>query len=113
MVHAALRHTDLRVLRGVLGISQEMLARVLDVSSRSVERWEAGAVPTDQRVLRLIDRIDEVATRGLEVYGDGLATYMRMPRRALGGRSPAAALVAGEFDGVMGLLAQAAEAQFA
>lgn len=113
MVHAELRPTDLRVLRERLGISQEMLARVLDVSSRSVERWEAGAAPTDQRVSRLVDRIDEIAALGIEVYGSGLATFMRMPRRALGGRSPAAALVAGDLDGVMGLLAQAAEAQFA
>lgn len=113
MVQAELHPTDLRGLRERLGISQEMLARVLDVSSRSVERWEAGASPTDQRVLRLIDRIDEIATLGGEIYGTGLATYMRMPRRALGGRSPAAALAAGDLDGVMGLLAQAAEAQFA
>ena len=113
MLHTDLGPRDVRALRDRLGLSQEMLARVLDVSSRTVERWEAGASPADHRVVLLLARIDEVATLGTEVYGTGLAQFMRMPRRALGGRTPTAALAAGDLDGVMSLLAQAAEGQWA
>lgn len=35
-------HPDLRRLRADLGFSQEALARALDVSARTVERWERG-----------------------------------------------------------------------
>jgi len=113
MLHADLRPTDLRALRDRLGLSQERLARVLDVSSRSVERWEAGTLPSDRRVIQLLDRLDEIATLGTEVYGADLARFMRLPRRALGGRTAAGALVAGDIDEVLGLLARTAEGQLA
>ncbi|MFN8623016.1 MAG: hypothetical protein U0869_19935 [Chloroflexota bacterium] len=32
---------EVREIRGRLGLSQESFSRILDVSARSVERWEA------------------------------------------------------------------------
>jgi len=104
---------DLRRLRATLGLSQEGLARVLDVSGRTVERWEAGAGPGSEATLRLLDQLDEIAALGREVFGAELPRFMSTPRRSLGHRSPAAALMRGELGDVLAVLAQAAEGQWA
>ncbi len=107
------RQRDLRRLRASLGLSQEGLARALDVSGRTVERWEAGTVPASEATLRVLDQLDEIAVLGREVYGDDLPRFMNTPRRSLGWRSPASALMRGEIRDVLGVLAQAAEGQWA
>lgn len=38
---AEVRSPDIRTLRARLGLSQELFSRVLYVSARSAERWEA------------------------------------------------------------------------
>jgi transcriptional regulator with XRE-family HTH domain len=106
------RHRDLRQLRASLGLSQEGLARILDVAGRTVERWEAGFVPSSAAALRLLDQLDEIAALGREVYGDDLRRFMATPRRSLGLRTPTAALMRGEIGEVLSVLAQAAEGQW-
>jgi transcriptional regulator with XRE-family HTH domain len=103
---------DLRRLRASLGLSQEGLARILDVSGRTVERWEAGGGPGSEAALRTLDQLDEIAALGREVYGDDLPRFMSTPRRSLGHRSPAAALMRGDIRDVLAVLAQAAEGQW-
>ncbi|MDQ3552975.1 MAG: helix-turn-helix transcriptional regulator [Chloroflexota bacterium] len=107
-----LRHTDLRALRADLGFSQEALARALDVSARTVERWEGGAGPGAPEMLRRVDQLAELATLGREVYGVGLARFMTTPRRSLGHRTPAASVIRGDIEEVMGILTQAYEGQW-
>jgi DNA-binding transcriptional regulator YiaG len=43
---AEVRAPEIKTLRHGLGLSQESLSRVLDVSARSVERWEAKGAPS-------------------------------------------------------------------
>ncbi len=103
---------SLRELRGALGLSQESLARVLDVSARTVERWEAGTGTDNPQILRRLDALDEVVSLGREVYGDELDRFMSTPRRSLGQRTPIETLMRGEVDLVLGVLAQALEGQW-
>ncbi len=106
------RNEDLRRLRTSLGLSQEGLARILGVAGRTVERWEAGGGPGSEAALRVLGQLDEIAVLGREVHGPDLTRFMSTPRRSLGGRSPVAALMRGEFREVLGVLAQAAEGQW-
>lgn len=105
--------SSLRELRGTLGLSQESLARVLGVSARTVERWEAGARTENPGILRRLDALTNVATLGREVYGDELDRFMSTPRQSLGQRTPIETLVRGDVDLVLGVLAQALEGQWA
>ncbi len=108
-----LQSTNVRGLRLALGLSQESLARVLDVSARSVERWERGSQSRDVEVRRRLDELDEIAMLGREAYGEGLARFMSTPRRGLGQRTPAETLARGDRHEVLGLLAKIVEGQWA
>ncbi len=113
MLRTELHVTDLGRLRGRLGLSQEMLARALEVSGRSVERWESGSSLSDPRVLRVLDRLKEIARLGEEVYGDALPTFMRTPRRSLDGRTPIQALARGDIEPLFITLVRASEGSWA
>src|SRR5664280_1878577 len=98
-----LSRPNLRGLRSALGFSRESIARVLDVSTRTVERWEGGAnTENAHAIVRL----------GHEIYGDDLARFMATPRQSLGNRTPAATLVRGDLDDVLDVLSQAYEGQW-
>ena len=114
MVQATLQPIPIAALRQRFGWSQETLARVLGVSSRSVERWEsAGRGPSDTDLLRTLDALEEVATLATEVYGDQVPRFLARPTRALGGRTPTERLIVGDREAVLGVLATAAEGAFA
>jgi transcriptional regulator with XRE-family HTH domain len=106
------RHPDLRGLRSALGFSRESIARVLDVSTRTVERWEGGANTENTRALLRLDELREIVRLGQEIYGDDLARFMATPRRSLGNRTPAAVLVRGDLDDILDILSQAYEGQW-
>jgi transcriptional regulator with XRE-family HTH domain len=106
------RRPDLRGLRSALGFSRESIARVLDVSTRTVERWEGGANTENTRALLRLDELREIVRLGQEIYGDDLARFMATPRRSLGNRTPAAVLVRGDLDDILDILSQAYEGQW-
>jgi transcriptional regulator with XRE-family HTH domain len=100
----------IRGLRSRLGLSQESFSRALDVSARSVERWEAkGARVEDAELVRRVSLLDEIARLANEVYGSDLSTFMRTPRRSLEMRTPKEAIVRGDLDAVREVLIQALE----
>lgn len=97
--------TGLRDLREQLGLSQESLSRALDVSARSVERWEAaGATSASPDVARRVALVAEIAALADEAYGDGVATFMVTPRRSLGMRTPREAVTRGDLEAVREVL---------
>ncbi len=106
-----LSRTNLRSLRSALGFSRESVARVLDVSTRTVERWEGGANTENARALLRLDELAEIVRLGQEIYGDDLARFMATPRQSLGNRTPAAVMVRGDLDDVLDVLSQAYEGQ--
>lgn len=80
---------EVRELREALGLSQEALAQLLGVSTRTVSRWECGtselhplAVKELRRWLRVLDRLKEVVKPSV------LPRWFNQSNEALGGRSP-------------------------
>ena len=105
---------QIKTLRQGLGLSQESLSRVLDVSARSVERWEAKGAPsvsggTQRRLVLLL----EIVGLARETYGDGVVAFMATPRRSLGMRTPREALIHGDLDAVRELLVNELEGHWA
>lgn len=97
--------TGLRDIREQLGLSQESMSRALDVSARSVERWEAtGATSASPEVARRVALVAEIATLADEAYGDDVATFMATPRRSLAMRTPREAVTRGDLEAVREVL---------
>lgn len=102
---AEVRAPEIRTARDRLGLSRELLSRVLDVSTRSVERWEArgsAAVSADTR--RRLATVAEIGDLAREVYGDEVAAFMSTPRRSLAMRTPREAMVHGDLEAVRQVL---------
>jgi transcriptional regulator with XRE-family HTH domain len=107
-----LSRPNLRGLRSALGFSRESIARVLDVSTRTVERWEGGTNTQNADALLRLGELGEIVRLGQEIYGTDLARFMATPRLSLGNRTPAAALVRGDLEDVLDILSQAYEGQW-
>lgn len=96
-----------RRIREALGISRERMARLLDVSAKTVERWEARAEPPANRHLReQIHRLNEIVELGLIVYTPpGFAAFMATPMPVFGGRTALQLIEMGESARVVEELA--------
>jgi uncharacterized protein (DUF2384 family) len=90
------------------------MSRVLDVSTRTVERWEArGSASESAETQRRLATVSEIAELAREVYGDDVAAFMSTPRRSLAMKTPREALMRGDLDGVRQLLINALEGHWA
>jgi len=81
----------------LLGISQEALGRVLNVSSRTVHRWLKGSHPKRNRELERLLGIVALLERTLPTT-DAIHTYLYHPNPSLAGDRPIDALTSGDFD---------------
>ncbi len=70
-----------RRLRERLGVSRERMGRLLDVSAKTVDRWEAkDTIPESLRLRRRLAMIDEIIDLGLLVYTEeGFREFMTTP----------------------------------
>ena len=94
-------------VRQALGLSRERMGRVLDVSAKTVERWEGhgGSVPDPVRRAAL-ERVQAVIDLARTVYGDdGFRAFLTTPQRRFDGRSPQRLLESGDVDRLLGALA--------
>jgi transcriptional regulator with XRE-family HTH domain len=108
------RSPDIRTLRARLGLSQELFSRVLDVSARSIERWEARATTAvADDVSRRLAATSEILSLAAEVYGDDVASFMSTPRRSLRMRTPRDAMIHGDLEAVRHILVNALEGHWA
>ena len=96
-------------LRRDLSLSRERMARLVDVSTKTVERWEqrqflpAGA---SSRIQAQIAQIQEVRDLGLAVYtAEGLRQFLKTPLPAFDGRTPLQMIEYGRADAVIAALA--------
>ena len=111
---AEVRAPDIRTIRGGLGLSQESFSRVLDVSARSVERWESqGASRMDADTARRLELTREILSLASEVYGIEVVTFMTTPRRSLDLRTPREAMIHGDLEQVRQLLIDGLEGHWA
>jgi uncharacterized protein (DUF2384 family) len=78
-------------IRHDLGLSRERMARLVDVSAKTVERWEGqhGLSPgTSARVRTRFGEIQTVRDLGLSVYTrEGFQAFLKTPLPIFGGRS--------------------------
>ncbi len=96
---------EIRETRAELGLSQELFSRALDVSARSVERWEARtSVNLDADTWRRLTAIREVLALAAEVYAGQAATFLATPRRSLSMRTPREAMIRGDIEAVREIL---------
>ncbi len=106
---------NLHAVRVALGLSQERMARVMGVSAKTIERWEASDEPPASPVaLGRLRSLREIVDLGRLVYTTrGFELFLKTPLREFGGRAAITLLELGEFDRVLGALARDYEGQWA
>ena len=94
-------------LRHDLNLSRERMARLVDVSSKTVERWEVRQVlPTNPRVRGQLAQIQEMRDLGLSVYTpEGFREFLRTPLPIFGGKTALQTIEQGGIDDVIAALA--------
>src|SRR5579859_4563935 len=102
-----------RRIRDALGMSRERMARALDVSARTVERWEAGGeLPVNRTGRQQLLVLQQIVDLGAIVYGpDTFRRFLTLPMGLFGGRTPAQLIERGEADRVYSALAADYEGQ--
>lgn len=98
---------DLMKIRTDMGLSREKMARIVDVSSKTIERWEKGETfPTSRRVNQLYREMREMVELGLMVFTvEGFKWLITQPVPALDDRTPYEMLELGDVESVTGFLA--------
>jgi transcriptional regulator with XRE-family HTH domain len=97
----------LRDLRDAFRLSRERLARLLGVSTKTVERWEAKPTRPARDDIRLrMAQLREIADLGAAVYTrEGLADFLDAPLAEFDGRTALQLIERGEADRVLAALA--------
>jgi len=96
-----------RRLREDLGLSRERMARLLDVSAKTIERWEARPEPPANRAARKrLAQLREIVFLGLIVYTpEGFHRFLTTPMPAFDGRTGLQLIENDEGEEVIGALA--------
>jgi DNA-binding XRE family transcriptional regulator len=94
-------------LRRDLDLSRERMARLFDVSAKTIERWERSqSLPSSRRVMIQLAQLKEMRDLGLMVYTpEGFRLFMRSPLPDLGGQTPLQMIEQGKIEEVIGALA--------
>lgn len=96
-------------LRRDLSLSRERMARLVDVSAKTVERWEhRQGLPAraSARLRSQLAQIQEVRDLGLRVYTpEGFRQFLKTPLPAFDGRTPLQMIEQGRADAVISALA--------
>ena len=94
-------------LRHDLNLSRERMARLIDVSAKTVERWEQQqSLPSNPRVRGQLAKIQAVRDLGLAIYSpEGFQLFLRTPLPIFDGRTPLQMIEQGEIDHVLDALA--------
>jgi DNA-binding XRE family transcriptional regulator len=96
-------------LRRDLGLSRERMARLVDVSAKTIERWEhQQGLPlgTSARVRQQVAQIQEIRDLGLIVYTpEGFQLFMKTPFPEFEGKTALQMIEQGRADAVLSALA--------
>jgi DNA-binding XRE family transcriptional regulator len=90
-------------IRARLALSRERMARLMDVSAKTIERWEARADPPSGRMAQQrLAQLREIVDLGLTVYTpEGLYAFLRTPLPAFDGRSALQLIELGDAERVI------------
>jgi DNA-binding XRE family transcriptional regulator len=96
-----------RDLRANLRLSRERMARLLNVSSKTIERWEAQVnPPTPTSAAQRLALLDEIVQLGLIVFTpDGFVQFVRTPLPAFDNRTALGLVESGQGEQVLRVLA--------
>lgn len=96
-----------RDLRDVFRLSRERLARLLGVSAKTVERWEARPTrPARDDIRMRMGQLRDIAELGSAVYTrEGLADFLDTPLAEWGGLTALQLIERGEAHRVLASLA--------
>lgn len=97
----------LRQLRDDLGLSRERMARLLDVSAKTVERWETlQRLPASARQRQDLAHISEIVMLGRAVYSaDGFLRFLNVAFPVFGGNTALQMMERGHMGEVLAALA--------
>lgn len=99
----------LHELRRDLSLSRERMAHLVDVSAKTVERWERQqALPprASSRIRIQLAQIQEIRDLGLCVYTpEGFRQFLRTPLPVFDGRTPLQTIEQGKAEDVLAALA--------
>lgn len=99
---------EIGAMRSLLAISREQFGRMLDVSAKTVERWEARHARRAQVTVSgvRLTQLAEIIALGRTIYtDDGLREFLRTPMAEFAHRTPAQMIQAGEAAKVIAMLA--------
>jgi len=87
------------------------MARLLDVSAKSIERWEErDALPASVLLRQRLAEVQEIATLAHMVFeADAIRGFFATPLPALAGHTPLQAIANGDGSRVLSMLAAAYE----
>lgn len=106
MVATVGRSLNTLAIRQSLSLSQEKLASVLKVSTKTVSRWERSQSQPDGQELQRLAKLEEIRALGLMVYSiEGLKLFLATPLPLFGGHSAGDLIYLGDFDPVIAALA--------
>ncbi|MBI5528689.1 MAG: transcriptional regulator [Deltaproteobacteria bacterium] len=90
-----------------LPISTERMGDLFRVSSKTVQRWKEGKFsPSHDDVLERLSRVIEVVELGRKVFTpDGLEEFVTTPLPAFGHKTAIQLMAEGDYDKVLGALA--------
>ena len=96
-----------RKIRQELRVSRERMGRLLDVSAKTIERWEERDVPPTSRLRKeRLARVQEIARLGLAVYTpEGLRQFLTTPLPVFDGHAALQLIELGQEDRVLAALA--------
>ncbi len=93
-------------LRRDLQLSRERMGRLIDVSAKSIQRWEEqGKLPASVRVRRHLAEIAEIVELGLMVYtADGFHEFLLTPLPTFNNRTALQEIEQGRAENVIAAL---------
>jgi DNA-binding transcriptional regulator YiaG len=105
------RSLNIARLRTTLGISRERMGRLLDVSARTIQRWEdTDQLPSNRWVRAVLVDLDRILALGEEVFTpEGLQIVMTKPQPAFDGKTGLEMMESGRSSDVYGEFAGAYE----
>lgn len=94
-------------LRHDLDLSRERMARLVDVSAKTIERWETqNALPSSRRVRVQLAQLKEMRDLGRMVYTpEGFRKFMRLPLPNFDNLTPLQLIEQDRIEEVIGALA--------
>jgi transcriptional regulator with XRE-family HTH domain len=94
-------------LREELRLSRERMARLMDVSAKTIERWETReALPANRSARERLARIREITELGRAIYTEaGMQHFLTTPLPVFDGATALQMIEIGQADRVLAALA--------